>query len=84
MILNKKKLSEDIVKFLKEYQELCQKHKMGLQGCGCCGSPYLDNNSEDIQEEVNDINYDYEDNCIKIDYLTLNEFLEKNKEMEEN
>lgn len=35
--------------FLKEYEELCKKYKMGLKGCGCCGSPFLN--------EICDINY---------------------------
>ena len=35
--------------FLKEYEKLCQKHKMGLKGCGCCGSLYLN--------DINEINY---------------------------
>lgn len=35
--------------FLREYEKLCKKYKMGLQGCGCCGSPYL--------KDINEINY---------------------------
>ena len=35
--------------FLKEYEKLCQKYNMGLQGCGCCGSPFLN--------EIDEINY---------------------------
>ena len=27
--------------FLKEYKILCLKHKFELNGCGCCGSPFL-------------------------------------------
>ena len=34
--------------FLKEYELLCQKYNMGFNGCGCCGSPYL----EDIEYVV--------------------------------
>ena len=27
--------------FLLEYEALCRKHGIALDGCGCCGSPYL-------------------------------------------
>ena len=27
--------------FLHEYQELCIKHQISIDGCGCCGSPFL-------------------------------------------
>lgn len=40
--------------FLREYEYLCQKYKMGLQGCGCCGSPFLKRNN---LEFIDDINY---------------------------
>lgn len=36
--------------FLKEYEKLCQKYHIGFQGCGCCGSPCL--------EDIEFINYD--------------------------
>lgn len=59
--------------FLKEYELLCQKYKMGLCGCGCCGSPYLN--------EIDDINYDYELNKIIINHKTIdNYFKEVNNE----
>lgn len=42
--------------FLKEYELLCQKYKMGLVGCGCCGSPYLDSiNCINYNEKLNKI-----------------------------
>ena len=44
--------------FLKEYEKLCQKYKMGLKGCGCCGSPYL--------KSINEINYNEEFDCVFI------------------
>lgn len=44
--------------FLKKYEKLCQKYKMGLKGCGCCGSPYLN--------EINEINYNERFNKIII------------------
>jgi len=27
--------------FLIEYFDLCKKHGISIEGCGCCGSPYL-------------------------------------------
>lgn len=42
--------------FLKEYELLCQKYKMGLIGCGCCGSPSLNNIYEiNYNEKLNKI-----------------------------
>lgn len=37
MNLNKKHID-----FLKEYEALCKKYNIGLHGCGCCGSPCLE------------------------------------------
>lgn len=44
--------------FLLEYEKLCQKYKMGLKGCGCCGSPFLN--------DICDINYNEKFNQIFI------------------
>jgi hypothetical protein len=32
---------ERVVSFLKDLDELTRKHQIIIQGCGCCGSPYL-------------------------------------------
>ena len=32
---------DKIIKYLIEYENLCSKYKIGLVGCGCCGSPML-------------------------------------------
>ena len=29
-------------KFLNEYEKLCRKHNLSISACGCCDSPYLD------------------------------------------
>ena len=34
-------MREEVKKFLEEYEKICQKYRMGLVGCGCCGSPAL-------------------------------------------
>ena len=66
---------EDVLKFLKEYQELCQKYKMGLRGCGCCGSPYLWNSDRDI--DLEDINYDEKLNIVIVSDTSIDELLDK-------
>lgn len=33
---------ERITKFLKELTDLCDKYDIYIKGCGCCGSPWLD------------------------------------------
>ena len=34
--------------FLKELSKLTQKHGFSIGGCGCCGSPWI----EDFEEEI--------------------------------
>lgn len=41
--------------FLEELTQLSKKHRIAVNGCGCCGSPYL----SDIPEELID-EYDAE------------------------
>jgi len=41
--------------FLKELTELSRKHKIYINGCGCCGSPYL--TSPNWQYPVDDLVY---------------------------
>lgn len=66
---------EDTLKFLKEYQELCQKYKMGLRGCGCCGSPYLCNYDRSI--DIEDVNYNEKKNIVQISGTPIDELLDK-------
>jgi hypothetical protein len=33
---------EEVYSYLTEYKELCKKYGIEIYGCGCCGSPYLD------------------------------------------
>lgn len=57
-------MSEEVKKFLEEYEKLCKKYEMGLVGCGCCGSPILVD-KEGIKIILDNVNY--EDNCINVD-----------------
>ena len=52
--------------FLKEYEKLCQKYGMGLQGCGCCGSPYLVVYNEKDERTIDIDEVNFEDNIVKI------------------
>lgn len=38
---------ERLKNFLKELTELTKKHNIAIGGCGCCGSPHID----DFQKE---------------------------------
>lgn len=33
---------ERLENFLKELSELTKKYNIAISGCGCCGSPYID------------------------------------------
>ena len=33
---------EALNEFLAELTELCNKHKLRIGGCGCCGSPWVE------------------------------------------
>lgn len=55
-IYNEAKKVED---FLTELTELSRKHKISISGCGCCGSPYLD----DAERDIKTLNYSYDELC---------------------
>lgn len=31
----------EVLKFLQELTKLCDKYQMYIEGCGCCGSPWI-------------------------------------------
>lgn len=66
------------IEFLKEYNKLCQKYGMGLEGCGCCGSPSLEvwENGKQIAC-VTCLGFDSESNCVTVDDVPLEKYLEK-------
>jgi hypothetical protein len=67
--------------FLKEYEKLCQKYGMGLRGCGCCNSPWLELSEEKNTYEICDVNYDSKKRIITIGYYekTIDEYFEEVK-----
>lgn len=44
--------------FLKELSELSKKYKMYIGGCGCCDSPYIDD--ENGKEVAARLTWDYQ------------------------
>lgn len=58
--------------FLKDYEKLCKKYKMGLQGCGCCGSPFL--------YDIHNINYYEKVDKILVDGYSIDEYFKKKGE----
>lgn len=61
-------MQRDIDSFLKELSELTQKYGIVIEGCGCCGSPYLID--IDIPYELN--GQQCEDLSWKDDHYELN------------
>ena len=57
--------------FLKELSELTQKHGFSIGGCGCCGSPWIN----DFKNEFNahELYYDKEKQKYKAEYDHLTE-----------
>jgi hypothetical protein len=37
--------------FLKDLSELTKKYGLVIRGCGCCGSPWIENLQEDVIEQ---------------------------------
>jgi len=48
-------MSDTKEKFLKEYEILCKKYKIIIDGCGCCGSPFIYS-----EKEMQDGNFEEE------------------------
>lgn len=77
------KVNNNHIAFLKEYEKLCNKYKMGIDGCGCCGSAFLTDWTSGNFEYSNDlkyINYEYSEKRVLINDKTIDE-LEKEVEV---
>lgn len=48
---------ERLENFLKELAELTKKYNIAIGGCGCCGSPYID----DFQKEFEGDNLEFDE-----------------------
>ena len=42
----------DIAGFLRELGELCTKYDVVIEGCGCCGSPYVTRDGVETWDNV--------------------------------
>lgn len=70
--------------FLVDYEKLCRKHKTFIQGCGCCGSPYL-GHLENISSNGTKLSFDLQYWNEKSQYITYSNIdLKKLKEIIEN
>lgn len=70
-------MNKPLENFLIELTELCNKYKMDIYGCGCCGSPtvhqklgsanlFHDNLNPVFKEEKELIGYEIEEETINI------------------
>lgn len=55
--------NEDLYNFIIEYEMLCQKYKISIDGCGCYGSPFIFNKDFTLDN----IHYDKEENKLIFD-----------------
>lgn len=57
--------------FLKELAELTKKYNIAIRGCGCCGSPYID----DFEKEFDGDNlyFDEEKQIYELENITKND-----------
>lgn len=72
---------KDAIAFLREYETLCKKYKISIEGCGCCGSPFLVVRTESGSEDVSLENIGFADNKVYIEYKTIDE-LDKGEDNE--
>ena len=67
-------MKEEQRQFLKELAELTKKYGIVISGCGCCGSPSLEQTSDDGKYYAD--GFDSEGNALTITYMTLDKKLE--------
>ena len=51
---------EIIEEFLQELTKLSKKYKIYINGCGCCGSPYLTEKEPEVISPASEIGWDKE------------------------
>jgi len=59
-------MNKDIEQFIQELNELTNKYKIVIGGCGCCGSPYLDN-EKDKENGADYLRFDYDTRKYRVD-----------------
>lgn len=42
---------EKLVAFAKDIRDICKKYNASINGCGCCGSPWVDLDDETVALE---------------------------------
>ena len=62
---------ERLENFLKELAKLTKKYNIAIRGCGCCGSPYIDDFQKEFDGE--DLYFDKEKQIYKLDNITKND-----------
>ena len=62
------------IEFLKEYEKLCQKYKMGISACGCCDSPFLINHENEV--EITNIKYNKRLDIVTVEDMDLDKYIE--------
>lgn len=70
-------MKEKMFNFLQEYEEICKKYHISIEGCG---SPYLF--TDIIEEEksqylIDEVNFDYTEQKVKCGRFTIDELKEK-------
>lgn len=58
---------ERLENFLKELAELTKKYKIAISGCGCCGSPYIDDFQKEFDGE--DLYFDEEKQIYELEKI---------------
>ena len=54
--MNENISNKELYNFIIEYEALCKKYKTSINGCGCCGSPFIFNKNFTLDN----INFDNE------------------------
>ena len=62
---------ERLESFLKELAELTKKHNIAIRGCGCCGSPYIDDFQKEFDGE--NLHFDEEKQIYELENITKND-----------
>ena len=57
--------------FLKELAELTKKYNIAIRGCGCCGSPYIDDFEKEFDGE--NLYFDKEKQIYELENITKND-----------